>query len=180
MNTKLGNTCAQPSKCVVARRSSENNIEETKHWIMRSAKEKAADRSRVRISALLLAMMMAVGVQTAQSQTGVMIVSDTNPGLAINGNGGAMNGRTLEQVSNCTTNNTDHTWTYSGAPLVTVPNVTDDPAQQASDTLQAVGLHMKVLSVSGHGPWVVGVQRPAAGTSVAIGSTVSVSLVMLQ
>jgi len=57
----------------------------------------------------------AVGLASA---TGVMLVSDTNPGLAVNAYGGAANGTVLKLVNNCTANISDCTWTYRDGMLL--------------------------------------------------------------
>jgi hypothetical protein len=53
---------------------------------------------------------------------GTMLVSDTNPTLAVNAFGGAANGTVLKLVNNCTPDNTDCTWSFRNGMLVSDSN----------------------------------------------------------
>jgi hypothetical protein len=53
---------------------------------------------------------------------GAMLVSDTNPKLAVNAFGGAADGTVLKLVNNCTPDNTDCTWSFLNGMLVSDTN----------------------------------------------------------
>jgi hypothetical protein len=72
--------------------------------------------------AITVFLICTIAVVRPGLAVGTMIISDTDPTLAMNAYGGAAHGTVLKLVNNCTPTNTDCTWTYRNGMLLSDTN----------------------------------------------------------